>query len=48
MNHAELRKKYGNGTKTNNYEYPSHFFSQWDDFTHNIPNWEISLKNFKS
>ena len=48
MNYTELRKKYGDGTKTNNYEYPSHFFSPWDDFTYNIPRWEILFKNFKN
>lgn len=48
MNHTELRKKYGDGTKTNNYEYPSHFFSPWDDFTMHIPGWNVILNNFKN
>ena len=48
MNHTELRKKYGDGVKNKYYEYPSHFFSPWDDFTTNIPNWEILLKHFKN
>ena len=29
--------------KTSNYEYPNHFVSLWDDFTHNIPSWENYL-----
>ena len=47
MTHAELRQKYGDGVKNNNYEYPSHFFSPWDDFTMHIPNWELLLQRFK-
>ena len=33
-------KKIPDLKKTENYLYPSHFRSAWDDFTMNIPNWE--------
>tara|TARA_R100000008_G_scaffold81948_1_gene65686 strand:+ start:73 stop:762 length:690 start_codon:yes stop_codon:yes gene_type:complete len=33
--------------KTDNYKYPSHFFSAWDDFTMHIPNWKWLFKKSK-
>ena len=48
----DLEKKLGddyttlcslNISKTSNYDYPSHFVSLWDDFTHNIPSWKHYL-----
>ena len=32
---------------TDNYNFPHHFRSAWDDFTKNIPVWENRLKEFK-
>ena len=46
MTHLELRNKYGDGTKHDHYEYPSHFFSPWDDFTMHIPTWELLLHKY--
>lgn len=46
MNNKQLRDKYGDGVKTSNYNYPTHFFSPWDDFTMHIPNWNFFLSEF--
>lgn len=47
MTNKELRAKYGDFTKTDNYTYPDHFFSPWDDFTLHIPNWNSFLIRFE-
>jgi len=48
MTNQELRAKYGDFTKTNNFEYPPHFFSPKDDFTANIPLWKTMMSRFDS
>jgi SAM-dependent methyltransferase len=48
MTNTELRAKYGDFTKTDVYEYPSHFFCPWDDFTMHITNWQSFLTRFEA
>lgn len=47
MTNTELRQKYGEFAKTNNYIYPDHFFSPKDDFTMHIPNWNFFFTRFE-
>ena len=35
-----MKNKLKDMLKTDNYKYPKHFFSAWDDFTMHTPNWD--------